>query len=177
MDKTDLPPGTFTLDPQIHPSVFIAPGAQVMGNVTLGEDSSVWYNAVLRGDINAIKIGDRTNIQDGCILHVTNDDPCIIANDVTVGHHVNLHGCRVEEGCLIGIGAIVLSGAHIKRNSVVAAGAVVLEGMVVEENSLVVGVPGKKIRSVEESNFQKNLLWAKKYRELAQIHKKKLGMD
>ncbi|RMG41244.1 MAG: gamma carbonic anhydrase family protein, partial [Methanobacteriota archaeon] len=110
MRKTDLPSRTLTVGPQIHPTAFIAPGAQVVGDVRMAANSSIWYNSVARGDINYISIGERTNIQDGCVIHLENDLPCIIGNDVTVGHGAILHGCEIEDGCLIGMGAIVLSG-------------------------------------------------------------------
>ena len=109
MIQFHLPTDVMTHTPTVHNDAFIAPGAQVVGNVVLKKDASVWFNAVLRGDINQIVVGERSNIQDGCILHLENDLPCIVENDVTVGHHVNLHGCHVEECCLIGIGAIILS--------------------------------------------------------------------
>ena len=127
MIQFNLPDNVMTHTPSIHPDAFIAAGAQVMGNVVLKKDASVWYNAVLRGDINQIVIGERSNIQDGCILHLEMTYSCIVENDVTVGHHVNLHGCHIEECCLIGIGAIILSGAKIGRGSIIGAGAVVLE--------------------------------------------------
>ena len=112
----------------IPDSAFVASGARVIGDVRLGTDSSIWYNAVVRGDINHIEVGARSNVQDGCIVHVTNAQPCVVGADVTVGHGVNLHACTCRDGCLIGMGAIILSGAHIGRGSVVGAGAVVREG-------------------------------------------------
>ena len=172
MIQFNLPDNVMTHTPSIHPDAFIAAGAQVMGNVVLKKDASVWYNAVLRGDINQIVIGERSNIQDGCILHLENDLPCIVENDVTVGHHVNLHGCHIEECCLIGIGAIILSGAKIGRGSIIGAGAVVLENQVVPPFSLVVGTPGKVIKSTPEDTIEKQQKWAKKYVELSKVHKK-----
>ena len=169
MKKTDIPPHTMKQSPSLSATAFIAKGAQVMGDVRLEQHSSIWYNAVVRGDINFISIGEGSNIQDGSVIHVTNDAPCIIGNNVTVGHHVNLHACTIEDGCLIGIGAIILSGAHIKKGSIIGAGTVVLEGSIIEENSLVVGVPGKVVRKIDK--YQENLEWAIKYQKLAQIHK------
>jgi len=171
MIQFELPSDVLKTTPNCHPTAFIAKGAQVMGNVELKANASVWYNCVLRGDINKIVIGERTNIQDGCILHLENTLPCIVGNDVTVGHHVNLHGCTIEDGCLIGIGAIILSGAVIKKGSVIGAGAVVLEHTVIAENSLVVGVPGKVIRKNAAGTYENNVSWASKYVELAKIHK------
>ncbi|HIG18957.1 MAG TPA: gamma carbonic anhydrase family protein, partial [Candidatus Handelsmanbacteria bacterium] len=108
MDPTDLPAVIQTQSAIVPESVFVADGARIMGDVELGEECSIWFNAVVRGDVNAIRIGKRSNIQDGSIVHVTNDLPCIVGADVTVGHNANLHACTIEEGCLIGIGAIVL---------------------------------------------------------------------
>ncbi|MBN2379689.1 gamma carbonic anhydrase family protein [candidate division WOR-3 bacterium] len=133
---------------------FIAAGAHLIGQVELGELSSVWYNAVIRGDLNYIKIGNETNIQDNCALHVTHELPVIIGDRVTVGHGAIIHGCVIEDDCLIGMGAVVLDGAHIGRGSVVAAGAVVRERMKVPEHSLVVGVPAVVKRSLDPSTIQ-----------------------
>ena len=171
----DLPDDVLKEDPSIHDSVFIAPGAQVLGRVQLGEEASVWYNSVLRGDINKIVIGARTNIQDGCILHMENDVPCVVENDVTVGHHVNLHACYIEECCLIGIGAIVLSGAHIGKGSVIGAGSLILENQKIPSFSMVVGSPGRIIRQNPETILDKQRLWAQKYVNLAKVHKEKYG--
>ena len=171
--KTDLPDYTLTNTPQIHPTAFIARGAQVLGDVTLLANSSIWYNSVVRGDINRIIIGERSNIQDGCIIHLENDLPCIVGNDVTVGHGAILHGCTVEDGALIGMGAIILSGPIIKKGSVIAAGAVVKEKTVVEPYSLLAGVPAKFIRQLTEETYQTNLKWAEKYTKQAVLHRRK----
>jgi carbonic anhydrase/acetyltransferase-like protein (isoleucine patch superfamily) len=133
----------------IHPTAFIAPGAAVMGNVTLGADSSVWYGAVLRGDMAPIVIGAETNVQDGTIVHVDEGEPCTVGRRVGVGHRAILHGCTVEDECLIGMGAILLNGVRIGTGSVVAAGAVIPEGMQVPPRSLVMGVPGRIVRTVD----------------------------
>jgi len=135
--------------PGIHPSAFIAPGAAVMGNVTLGEDSSVWYGAVLRGDMAPIVIGAQTNIQDGTIVHVDEGLPCTVGRRVGVGHRVILHGCMIDDECLIGMGAVLLNGVRIGSGSVVAAGAVIPEGMQVPPRSVVMGVPGRIVRTVD----------------------------
>lgn len=171
MDPTDLPASIQVQPVQVPVSVFVAAGARLMGDVRLSEQCSVWYNAVIRGDVNYIAIGARTNIQDGCILHVTNDQPCIIGAHVTVGHGVNLHACTVEEGCLIGIGAIVLSGAHIGRGSIVGAGALVREGEHIAPFSLVVGVPARLVRTLPETTFDTHCQWAQKYIGLAAAHR------
>ena len=156
--------------PQIHQSVFQAKGSIIIGTVEIGADSSIWYNTVLRGDVDCIKIGERTNIQDGAIVHVDYNGPCLIGNDVTIGHLANIHGCIIEDGCLIGMGAIILSKAHIKKGSVIAAGAVIKEGAVIDENSLMAGVPAKLIRT-DSSLFEKNLKHSEEYIELADAHK------
>ena len=126
------------------------PSAQVIGAVELGDDSSVWMNTVIRGDVNRIRLGARTNVQDNCVLHVTAQHPTVLADDVTVGHSVTLHGCKVERHCLIGIGAIVLNGAVVGEESIVAAGALVPEGMQVPPRSVVMGAPAKVRREVTE---------------------------
>ncbi len=134
---------------QIHPTAFIASTAAVMGDVTLGEDTSVWYCAVLRGDMAPIVIGAQSNIQDGSIVHVDAGVPCIVGSRVAVGHRVILHGCTVEDDCLIAMGSVLLNGVRIGAGSVVAAGAVVPEGMQVPPGSLVMGVPGRIVRPVD----------------------------
>lgn len=135
--------------PTIHPSAFIAPTAVVLGDVTLDAHSSVWYQAVLRGDLAPITIGAETNIQDGAVVHVDTGVPCTIGRRVGVGHRVILHGCEVEDGCLIGMGSVLLNRVRIGTGSVVAAGAVVPEGMIVPPGSLVMGVPGRIVRPVD----------------------------
>lgn len=166
-----LPPHVLTRHPRIAESAFVASGAQLIGDVVLHHEASVWYNAVLRGDINRIEIGERSNIQDGCILHLENNTPCIVETDVTVGHHVNLHACHIESACLIGIGAIVLSGARIGRGSIIGAGAVILEGTIIPPFSLVVGCPGRIIKQTPQSTIDTQKKWAKKYVNLANRHK------
>ncbi len=131
------------MKPTIPASAFIHDTAVVLGRVTLGERASVWPTAVLRGDVDAIVIGDDTNVQDGAVLHCEEGLPCTVGARVTVGHRAVVHGCTVEDDCLIGIGAIVLNRAVIGRGSLVGAGAVVAEGTVVPPGSLVLGVPGK----------------------------------
>ena len=135
----------------IHPTAFIAPGAVVLGDVTLAARASVWYGAVLRGDMDAIVIGEATNLQDGTIVHVDEGAPVRIGARVGVGHRAILHGCTVEDDCLIGMGSVLLNGAHIGTGSVVAAGAVVPEGTRVPPGSLVVGVPARVTRAVDDA--------------------------
>jgi len=135
---------------QIDPSAFIAPGACVLGDVTLGPRVSVWYGAVLRGDMDRIVVGEATNIQDGTIVHVDAGRPALIGARVGVGHRAILHGCTVEDECLIGMGSVLLNGVVIGLGSMVAAGAVVREGMTVPPGSLVMGVPARVARPVDD---------------------------
>ncbi len=133
--------------PRIHSSVFVGPGVKIVGNVEIGENSSIWHNSIVRGDVNWVKIGKMTNIQDLSMLHVTvNEFPLSIGNKVTIGHAVKLHGCTIEDLTLIGIGAVVLDGAIVKENSIVAAGSVVRPNFVVPSGVLVAGVPAKIVR-------------------------------
>jgi carbonic anhydrase/acetyltransferase-like protein (isoleucine patch superfamily) len=153
--------------PQIAPSVWIDPTAVLIGDVTIGERSSIWPNAVLRGDVHKITIGEETNIQDGSVLHVEeNLFSLTIGNRVTVGHSVCLHGCVVEDDSLIGIGAIVLNGARIGAGSVIAAGALVPEGMDIPPGSLAMGVPAKVRRSVSPEEQERFRLNAQHYVDL-----------
>lgn len=152
-------------------NVFIAPTAIVVGDVTLGDSSSVWYNAVLRGDINSIVIGDRTNIQDGVVGHLSDDYPLLVGNDVTVGHGAVIHACTIGDECLIGMNATILDGAKVGKQSIIAAGSVVPVGTVVPEGALFAGVPGvvKKILGDEQRSNLKN--WADKYLVVSDAHR------
>jgi carbonic anhydrase/acetyltransferase-like protein (isoleucine patch superfamily) len=145
--------------PRIAASAYIDSSAQVIGDVEIGERSSIWPGAVLRGDVHPIRIGEESSIQDNCVVHVDEGEPTTIGNRVTVGHSVVLHGCTVEDDSLIGIGAIVLNGARIGRGSVVGAGSLIPEGTEIPPESLVLGVPGKVRRPVSEeerARFQAN---------------------
>jgi gamma-carbonic anhydrase len=156
--------------PKISPGVFIAPGAVVIGDVEIGEGSSVWYNTVIRGDVGRARIGKNTNIQDLCMLHMsTGRSDLIIGDEVTVGHRAILHGCVIEDRCLIGMGAIVMDNAVIGRGSIVAAGAVVLENTVIPPGSLAAGVPAKVLNTAEGERFPAAVT-AGRYREHAQAH-------
>jgi len=141
---------TTRAEPTVGPGAWIAPGAVVTGDVELGADASVWFGCIVRGDIAAIRVGQRTNIQDLSVVHVDTDQPCDIGSDVGVGHRAIIHGCTIGNGCLIGMGAIILSHAVIGADSVIGAGAVVREGTVIPPRSLVVGVPGRIIRQVDD---------------------------
>jgi carbonic anhydrase/acetyltransferase-like protein (isoleucine patch superfamily) len=133
-----------SIHPTVHPSAFVDVSAQVIGDVHLGPESSIWMNCVVRGDVHYIRIGARTNIQDLSLVHVMRDThPTVIGDDVTIGHNAVIHGCTIENRCLIGMGAILLNGCHIGTGSIVAAGALVPEGMVVPPGSMVMGVPSK----------------------------------
>ncbi len=142
--------------PEIDPSAYVEESAHVIGDVVVGEESSIWFNAVIRGDVNYIRIGNRTNIQDSSVLHVTKEThPLIIGDEVTVGHNVTLHGCTIKDRCLVGMGAIVLDGAEVGEDSIVGAGALVKEGMKVESGTLVVGVPAKMARRLTDEEIKK----------------------
>ncbi len=172
MNKTDFPEKTLEKKPQISSSVWVANSANVVGNVIIKENASIWYNAVARGDINYISIGNRTNIQDGSVLHVENDRACIIGDDVTIGHRAIIHGCTIESGVLIGMGAIILNGALIKKGAIIGAGAVIKENTIVNENELWVGIPGKYVKTVSKS-YDKNIKWAAKYVQLKNKYQEK----
>ena len=157
--------------PVVHPSAFVAPGADVIGRVRLAKDSSIWFGCVLRADMNRIDIGEATNIQDGSILHVDDDTPCLIADHVHVGHHANLHGCVVERGALIGIGAIVLSRSRIGTEAIVGAGSVVLEGTVIPPRVLAVGAPARVVRPLTSRDITHVRRWVAKYVRLARAYR------
>ena len=135
--------------PTVHPTAFVDSSAQVIGDVHLGAESSVWMNVVIRGDVNHIRLGDRSNIQDLTLVHVMlGTNPTFVGNDVTVGHSAVIHGCTIEDRCLIGMGAILLNGCVVGTGSIVAAGALVPEGMVIPPGSMVMGMPAKVKRSL-----------------------------
>ncbi|WP_165002939.1 MULTISPECIES: gamma carbonic anhydrase family protein [unclassified Enterococcus] len=149
---------------------FIAPNATVIGDVTLAKEVSIWYQAVLRGDSNWIKIGRGTNIQDGTIVHVDHDAPVEIAEQVTVGHQCMIHGCKIEKGALIGMGSTILNHAVIGENSLIGAGSLVTEGKVIPPNVLAFGRPAKVIRPLTEEEIQKNKENIQHYIDIAQQH-------
>lgn len=150
--------------PRVHPTAFIDDSAQVIGEVEIGEESSVWMCTVVRGDVNWIKVGRRTSIQDGTIVHVmTGTHPTTIGDHVTIGHAAVVHGCTIENQCLIGMGAILLNGAHIGGCSIVAAGTLVVEEMKVPPRSLVMGSPGKVKRQLTDAEVAEILLYADRY--------------
>ena len=140
--------------PVVHPSAYVDESAEVIGDVEIGAESSLWMNVVVRGDVNYIRIGERSNVQDGTVVHVMHDThPTIIGDDVTIGHGAIVHGCRVGHRVLIGMGAIVLTGADIGEDVIVAAGALVTEGTVIPSRSLVMGMPAKVARSLRDTDL------------------------
>jgi carbonic anhydrase/acetyltransferase-like protein (isoleucine patch superfamily) len=141
--------------PRIDPSAFVAPGARLVGDVELGPEASVWFNAVLRGDSDRISVGARTNVQDGAVLHTDPGQPCLVGRECTVGHLALVHACTVGSGSLIGMGAVVLSGAVIGEESVVAAGALVLEGRTFPPRSLVMGSPARRVRELTDEEVER----------------------
>lgn len=146
------------ITPSIHPSVFVAPSADIIGDVTIGEESSVWFNCVLRGDVHRIVIGKRCSIQDLSMLHVTHytlpdksdGSPTVLGDDITVGHRVMLHGCIIEDACLIGMSATILDNARIGKESIVGAGALVTKNQVFPPRSLILGSPAKRVRALTD---------------------------
>lgn len=161
-------------EPDISAAAFIAPCAKIMGDVRLGKDSSVFYGAVLRGDIESILIGEGTNLQDGVIVHLADDIPAIVGDYCTVGHGAIVHACTVEDSCLIGMRATVLDGAVIGRESLVAAGAVVTPGTVIPPGSMVMGAPAKVKRELTAAERAGLRTWAEKYVLVARAHAARL---
>ena len=139
-------------EPQFGENCFIAPNATIAGDVTMGNECSIWFNAVLRGDVHYIKMGNKVNVQDGAVIHCTYlKHPTTIGNNVSIGHNALVHGCTIHDNVLIGMGSIVMDGCVVHSNSIIAAGAVVLEGSIVEEGSIYAGVPAKKVKMVSEA--------------------------
>ena len=148
-----LPLRGFT--PKLGENCFIAVNATIVGDVIMGNDCSIWFNAVVRGDVNSIIIGDKVNIQDGVCIHCTFEKTkTIIGNNVSIGHNAIVHGCTIEENVLVGMGAIIMDNAYIEKNALIAAGAVVLEGTRVEAGSIYAGVPAKKVKSLAPETFK-----------------------
>ncbi len=157
--------------PDIHERAWVAPGAVIVGDVRIGDLASVWYQCVLRGDIQNIVIGEGTNIQDGTIIHLASDLGTVVGNYVTIGHKALLHACEVEDEVLIGMGAIVMDGAKIGARSIVAAGALVTKGTIVPPGSLVMGAPAKVVRSLDSHERRSIRHWAEKYVQVASEHR------
>ena len=156
--------------PDIHATAFVAPGATVLGSVTLGEESSVWFHSTLRADINAIIVGARSNIQDGAVIHVADAFPTQIGNLVTIGHQAIVHACTVQDEVLVGMGAIILDGAQIGARSIIGAGALVTGGKNIPPGSLVLGSPATVVRSLSEDEQQNIKVWAQRYVTLSRVY-------
>ncbi|HLE64110.1 MAG TPA: gamma carbonic anhydrase family protein [Pyrinomonadaceae bacterium] len=160
------------IHPRIHPNAFVEESAQVIGDVHLGEEASIWFNTVVRGDIHFIRIGNRSNVQDNSVIHVQNGThPTIIEDEVTVGHSVTLHGCHVERGSLIGIGSIVLDDVRVGAGSIVAAGAVVSPGTVIPAHSLVMGLPAKVKRELTVQEVDQLSVFWQNYVNYTRLYK------
>ena len=159
------------LSPKIHESAFVADDAIIIGAVEIGAESSVWFGSILRGDVNHIRIGARTNVQDGSIIHVSRKThPTILEDEVTLGHRVTLHGCHIETGCLIGIGAIILDGVRVGRNSLVAAGSLVTPNTQIPPRSLVMGSPAKVKRELSDDEVKDLKRFWQNYVSLSRIY-------
>lgn len=159
--------------PRLAPDVHLAPTAVIVGDVEIGRSASVWFHTVIRGDVNTIRIGERTNVQDACVLHVTGSThPLSIGCDVSIGHRAVVHGCRVGDRVLIGIGAVVLDGAHIAEESIVGAGAVVPEGASFPPRSLLLGIPARRVRGITEHDLARVLRTRDDYLRLAVAYRR-----
>lgn len=167
------------ITPRIHESCYIDSSAQILGDVEIGEKSSVWMNAVVRGDVFAIRIGKGSNVQDCSVLHGMRYKYGVTMGDfVTVGHSATLHGCTIADRCLIGMGAVILNDAKIGEGSIIAAGTVIPEGTVVEPYSLWMGVPGRFKKRTDDEASQKNIMmYANNYMDYTVMHRKELGLD
>jgi carbonic anhydrase/acetyltransferase-like protein (isoleucine patch superfamily) len=162
--------------PQVAASAYVDPQAVVIGDVTIGEDSSVWPCTVIRGDVHWIRIGARTNIQDGCVLHVMRDEwPLTLGDNVTIGHGVILHGCTLESRILVGMGCVIMNGAHIGEGSIIAAGTLVPERTVVPAGSLFMGHPGKFKRALLPEDLKSIDMYAQRYVEYKQTYQSQEG--
>ena len=160
------------ITPTIHPTAFVVESAQIIGDVVVGKECSVWFNAVIRGDVNYVRIGDWTNVQDGCFLHVRHRQyPLILGSSITVGHGAILHGCVIEDHCLIGMGAVILDNAQLGQHVLVAAGSVVREHMEVPGGVLVAGVPARVVRQLKGEEKQMLEQSARNYSEYVKSYK------
>lgn len=158
------------ISPDAGKALFVAPNATIIGKVTLGKDSSVWYGAVIRGDLEPIRIGEKSNVQDNAVLHCSHNRPMNIGNNVTIGHGAVVHGCTIEDNVLVGMGCTLLNGCVIGAGSIVAAGAVVPEGMIVPPGCMVMGVPARIKGTLKGEHVDMPLKGAEEYRQLAEQH-------
>ena len=164
--------------PQIHPTAYVAPSAQVIGDVHLGQEASIWCNCTVRGDIHYIRIGDRSNVQDNSVIHVRNGShPTVLEPEVTVGHSVTLHGCYVERGCLIGIGSILLDDVRIGAMSLVAAGSLVSPGTIIPPRSLVMGFPAKVKRELTDDEVASLAVFWKNYVDYTLEYRREMKLE
>ena len=164
--------------PKIHPEAYVAGGVLVIGDVEIGRESSIWFGSIVRGDVHYIRIGERTNIQDGCILHVTRGKwPLSLGDEVTVGHRVTLHGCTVRSRCMIGMGAIVLDGSEVGEGAIVGAGSLVAPGTVIPARTLAMGVPAKVKRQITEAEWDESAWLARRYVEHAREYAREYGPE
>ena len=168
MDRSPNQSNSYWSAPDLSQAAFVAPNAVVMGNVSLAKGSSVWYGAVVRGDVEKIIIGKYTNIQDGAILHGDPGKPTILEDYVTVGHRAVIHSAHIEAGCLIGIGAVILDGVKVGAGSIIGAGSIVTKD--IPERSLFVGIPARKVRDIDAQEAAELLEHARRYEKLAQVH-------
>lgn len=157
--------------PKIHETAYITDDAIIIGDVEIGAESSVWFGSILRGDVNVISIGERTNIQDGAIIHVSREThSTVLEDEITVGHRVTLHGCHIETGCLIGMGAIILDGVRVGRNSLVAAGSLLTPNTIIPPHSLVMGSPAKVKRELTDAEVKDLEKFWRNYVSLSRIY-------
>ena len=161
--------------PSVHPTAFVAPGAAIVGDVTLGEEASVWFHTTLRADLNRIVIGPRSNVQDGAVVHLADDLGTTVGELVTVGHKAILHACTVADEVLVGMGAIILDGAEIGARSIIGAGALVTGGKKIPPGSLVLGSPAKVVRTLSSEEQAGIRVWAEKYVALARAYRQRAG--
>lgn len=160
------------ITPTIHPTAFVVESAQIVGDVVIGKECSIWFNAVIRGDVNYVRIGDSTNVQDGCLLHVRHRQyPLIVGSSITVGHGAILHGCVIEDHCLVGMGAVILDNAKLGQHVLVAAGAVVREHMEIPGGVLVAGVPARVVRTLKDDEKKMLEQSAENYVEYVKSYK------
>jgi carbonic anhydrase/acetyltransferase-like protein (isoleucine patch superfamily) len=171
-------PISHTFRPELlHPSVYLAAGVRIAGDVAIGADSSVWFNAVLRGDCEALRIGPRTNIQDNCVLHADPGFPCALGTGVTVGHGAIVHGARVGDNVVIGMNSVVMNGAEVGENSIVAVGAVVTEGTIIPPGSLAMGIPARVKRPLTDAEIERNRRSAEHYVDNGRLAREHVSPD
>lgn len=166
---------SLSVAPDVARNVWVAPGATIVGRVRIDSNASVWYGCVIRGDGDSVSVGEDSNIQDGAVLHVDEGFPCVIGCRVTIGHRAVVHGARIGDGALIGMGAIVMNGCDIGEQSLIAAGAVVLEGTVVEPRTLWAGVPARKIRSLDEAVLEQLESAWRHYVQAGRLYRDRFG--